>query len=123
MVLDGPDGIFDSSLFMSGERFEVTLNNPGTYPYFCMVHPWMIGEVIVSGVPVTSTPTPASAGITVDSSVSSQDDDLSELIGENKKLRGELERQGEQIDELNQEVDLLKQIIQNIQGFFSSIFG
>jgi len=120
---DGPDGIFASSLLQSAERFEVTLNYPGIYPYFCMVHPWMIGEVIVSGVTVTSTPTPASASITVDSSVSSQDDDLSELIGENKKLREELERQGEQIDELNQEVDLLKQIIQSIQGFFSSIFG
>jgi len=88
-----------------------------------MVHPWMIGKVIVSGFPVTSTPTPASAGITVDSSVPSQNNDLSELIEENKKLREEVERQGEQIDELNQEVGLLKQIIQNIQGFFSSIFG
>jgi len=57
------------------------------------------------------------------SNPSSQNDDLSELIDENKKLREELERQGEQIDELNQEVDLLKQIIQSIQGFFSSIFG
>ena len=52
-----------------------------------------------------------------------QNGDLSELIEENRKLREELERQGEQIDELNQEVDWLKQIIQNIQGFFSSIFG
>jgi len=120
---DGPDGIFDSSLFELGERFEVTLNNTGTYPYFCMVHPWMIGKVIVHGSPVTSIPTPASAGITVDSSVPSQNNDLSELIDENKKLREEVERQGGQIDELNQEVDLLKQIIQSIQGFFSSIFG
>jgi len=62
-------------------------------------------------------------GITVDSSVSSQDDDLSELIDENRKLREELERHGEQIDELSQEVDFLKQIIQSIQGFFSRIFG
>jgi len=52
-----------------------------------------------------------------------QNDDLSGLIDENKKLREELERQGEQIDELNQEVDWLKQIIQSIQGFFRSIFG
>jgi len=52
-----------------------------------------------------------------------QSDDLSELIGENKKLREGLERQGEQIDDLNKEVDMLKQIIQSIQGFFSSVFG
>jgi plastocyanin len=43
----GPDGIFDSSLFMAGGTFSVTLDEPGEYPYFCMVHPWMIGIVTV----------------------------------------------------------------------------
>jgi len=45
---DGPDGIFDSNLFMSGNTFEFTFDNVGTYPYFCMVHPWMTGEIIVN---------------------------------------------------------------------------
>jgi len=46
---DGPDGHFDSSLFMAGTTFSVnTLDEEGTYPYFCMVHPWMTGEVIVA---------------------------------------------------------------------------
>ena len=45
---DGPDGNFDSGLFMAGTTFSVdTLDEEGTYPYFCMVHPWMTGEVIV----------------------------------------------------------------------------
>ncbi len=46
---DGPDGIFDSSLFMAGKTFskKFTDAKPGTIPYFCMVHPWMAGEVIV----------------------------------------------------------------------------
>jgi len=44
---DGPDGMFDSSLFMSGSTFEYTFNSIGEYDYFCMVHPWMIGRVIV----------------------------------------------------------------------------
>ena len=46
---DGPDGNFDSSLFMAGTTFSVKFDDyePGTYPYFCMVHPWMTGEVIV----------------------------------------------------------------------------
>ena len=43
---DGPDGFFDSSLFMAGEGFEVTFDEPGNYEYFCMVHPWMVGAVI-----------------------------------------------------------------------------
>ena len=42
-----PDGLFDSSLFMAGGTFSVTLDEAGEYPYFCMVHPWMIGIVTV----------------------------------------------------------------------------
>jgi len=43
---DYPNG-FDSSLFMAGTTFDVTFDTAGTYPYFCMVHPWMVGTVIV----------------------------------------------------------------------------
>ena len=45
---DGPDGKFDSSLFMAGSTFSVTFDEAGEYPYFCMVHPWMIGNVSVN---------------------------------------------------------------------------
>ncbi len=45
---DGPDGIFDSSLFMAGGTFSVTLDESGEYPYFCMVHPWMTGSITVN---------------------------------------------------------------------------
>ena len=29
--------------------FTVTFEEPGTYPYFCAIHPWMTGQVVVSG--------------------------------------------------------------------------
>jgi len=45
---DGPDGIFDSSLFMSGTTFSDIFDEAGTYEYFCMVHPWMRGIIQVS---------------------------------------------------------------------------
>ena len=45
---DGPDGVWDSSLMMVGNSYSVTLDDEGTYPYFCMVHPWMQGTVIVA---------------------------------------------------------------------------
>ena len=45
---NGPDGVFDSSLFMAGATFEVTFDDSGSYDYFCMVHPWMQGNVQVS---------------------------------------------------------------------------
>ncbi len=43
----GPDGLFDSSIFMAGNSFEFTFDDAGTYDYFCMVHPWMVGIVNV----------------------------------------------------------------------------
>jgi len=46
-AVDGPDGVWDSSLMMVNGSYSVTLDDEGTYPYFCMVHPWMQGTVIV----------------------------------------------------------------------------
>jgi plastocyanin len=48
VVADGPDGLFDSSIFMAGSTFEFTFDEAGTYDYFCMVHPWMTGIVNVN---------------------------------------------------------------------------
>ncbi len=44
---DGPDGTFDSSIVMAGKTFEHTFDEAGEYDYFCIVHPWMTGKVIV----------------------------------------------------------------------------
>ena len=44
---DGPNGIWDSSLVMMGSAYTTPALSEGTYPYFCMVHPWMEGIVIV----------------------------------------------------------------------------
>ncbi len=54
--------IFDSSLIAAGKDFTFTFNNPGTYNYFCQVHPWMTGQVIVgaASTPSTSTSAPSS---------------------------------------------------------------
>ncbi|MEM0288216.1 MAG: cupredoxin domain-containing protein [Nitrososphaerota archaeon] len=41
------NGIFDSGLFAPGQTFTYTFTKPGTYEYYCTVHPWMGGEVIV----------------------------------------------------------------------------
>jgi len=45
----GPDGFFDSGLFMAATTFSVVFDDfePGEYPYFCIVHPWMSGLVTV----------------------------------------------------------------------------
>ncbi|WP_100183405.1 PEFG-CTERM sorting domain-containing protein [Candidatus Nitrosotenuis aquarius] len=43
---DGPDGTFDSGLFLSGQTFSHKFEESGEFPYFCLVHPWMQGTVI-----------------------------------------------------------------------------
>ena len=43
------NGIFDSGLFKTGESWIHTFTNPGTYTYFCTIHPWMEGVVSVQG--------------------------------------------------------------------------
>jgi len=44
---DGPTGEFDSGLVMAGNSFEYSPDTVGEIPYFCMVHPWMEGILIV----------------------------------------------------------------------------
>ena len=41
---NGKEFGWDSSLIMAGSSFSHSFEGypPGTYPYFCMVHPWMI---------------------------------------------------------------------------------
>jgi len=43
-----PDGKFDSGLLQPGEKFELTLNEKGTYHYYCALHINMQGTIIVS---------------------------------------------------------------------------
>jgi len=45
---EGPSDEFDTSLLAAGSDYEpVTLNTIGEIPYFCMIHPWMQGLIIV----------------------------------------------------------------------------
>jgi predicted secreted protein with PEFG-CTERM motif len=44
---DSVGAIFDSSLAMAGTSFEWSPTEVGDVPYFCIVHPWMAGLIIV----------------------------------------------------------------------------
>ncbi|KAF6248224.1 PEFG-CTERM domain-containing protein [Nitrosopumilus sp. b3] len=55
----GPDGIFDTSLLMVDGSYEWSPDTVGEVPYFCMVHPWMQGLIVVQEAgaqPATSAP-------------------------------------------------------------------
>lgn len=42
-----PDSYFDSDRFMPGDSWSFTFEESGTFSYFCTIHPWMEGVVIV----------------------------------------------------------------------------
>jgi plastocyanin len=43
------DGIsFDTKTILPAESVSLTFKNKGTFPYFCKIHPWMLGSVTVS---------------------------------------------------------------------------
>ena len=44
---DSVGALFDSSLLMGGLTFSWTFEEAGTVDYFCIVHPWMQGMVVV----------------------------------------------------------------------------
>jgi plastocyanin len=51
-----PNGIFDSGSFKPGKSWTHTFNNPGTYTYFCTIHPWMEGRVTVQDTQAQKIP-------------------------------------------------------------------
>ena len=79
-AVDGPDGNFDSSLFMAGSTFRHTFNTVGTFPYFCMVHPWMQGIVIVGLGGTSSTPPPRHEPVDLEVSTDQRIYDLGDLV-------------------------------------------
>ncbi|SVA51458.1 uncharacterized protein METZ01_LOCUS104312, partial [marine metagenome] len=45
---EGVSEHFDSGLVAPGAMFSHEFTEAGTFDYFCMVHPWMVGTVMVS---------------------------------------------------------------------------
>jgi plastocyanin len=41
------DGLFKSKVLDTDEKFSFTFDKPGTYLYFCSIHPKMTGKVVV----------------------------------------------------------------------------
>ena len=50
---DGPDGLFDSSVIMAGGQYTKSFErgfSDGAYDYYCVVHPWMTGTIIIGDI-------------------------------------------------------------------------
>lgn len=86
---EGPDGNFDSSLFMAGTTYSVKFDDfaSGSYPYFCMVHPWMTGYVIV-GEGGTSPPPPPKPDIEISVTTDQGLYDLGDIVTLTVRITG-----------------------------------
>ena len=47
---DGPDGVFDSGLLPNYNYFSHTFYEAGIYDYYCTIHPWMQGMIVVGEI-------------------------------------------------------------------------
>lgn len=58
--VDGLNGIFDSQLILPGNSFTFQFPSvDGDYEYFCLLHPWAQGIIVVGGMPeATEEPEP-----------------------------------------------------------------
>ncbi len=44
---ENPNGMFDSGYLDPNESFSIKFEESGTFDYFCTLHPWMKGKVVV----------------------------------------------------------------------------
>jgi plastocyanin len=63
------NGAFDTGVLQKGQSASHTFTQPGTYTYFCQIHPFMHGTIVV--LASTTTTTPAAAAPTSSTSSSS----------------------------------------------------
>ena len=47
-TITSDDGKFDSGTIESGGEFKFTFSQPGSYGYYCKIHPSMKGEVMIT---------------------------------------------------------------------------
>jgi plastocyanin len=41
------DGVFKSKVMDTDDKFSIVFTKPGTYPYYCTIHPKMTGQIVV----------------------------------------------------------------------------
>lgn len=46
-LYDNPDGLFNSGHLDPNQSFSITFDKKGNFNYYCTLHPWMKGKIIV----------------------------------------------------------------------------
>ena len=82
-----PDGIFDSGLLNQDESFEWSPETAGEYPYYCFLHTWMVGTIMVQDASA-QTDDGMKDGSMMDDKMMSMKMDLNEIMAEIKTSDG-----------------------------------
>jgi len=92
-VKEEPDGIFDSGLVISGKTFSHVFEKEDTFDYFCTIHPWMKGIIMVEGLAdsVEETKKETKRKTTTENEVMIPVADVKEETDENKTKTTEIE--------------------------------
>jgi plastocyanin len=73
--------LFDSGIVKPGSTFEFTFSNAGDYNYFCTIHPWMMGQVIVGNVTFIQQPDSTQPAIIISMSKATIVPEFGPMIG------------------------------------------
>lgn len=46
-VIASNDSLFKSKALDTDQKYSYTFTKPGTYPYYCSIHPKMVGKIVV----------------------------------------------------------------------------
>ena len=104
----GPDGTFDTGLIKATKTYSLTLHQKGIYAYFCMIHPWMDGQITVGDVEYYPDTLPSSTG--------SKKFDAREMLDKNQKILTQNKQLKEKVSEANTKISqLLEQIARHLK--------
>ena len=92
----GSDGKFDSGLIVSGNIFENKFDDDGEYHYFCIIHPWMTGSILVGEDFEVDEP---SNNLQTENELRQR---IAELMLENRHLKLQIVELEQKIQELNE---------------------
>jgi plastocyanin len=57
--------VFEDDSLKPGQTYQFTFTNSGTFDYYCSIHPWMTGQVIVGTEVPSPTPTPQPTPVSI----------------------------------------------------------
>jgi len=117
---DGPTGEFDTGLLLAGHSFEYYPDTVGEIPYFCMIHPWMQGLIIVKGdgdTPSDEQDNPTDDNTNNDNSeIEELRNEILQLKSENVNLKADNRKLSNQNNQFQNTIQELQQQITDLNA-------